>query len=222
MKSILDDPSTQIALNIVMNNLTNGHVGDLEKLVLSTAPLPNSFIDGFISQSVEVKTMMDHAYNALSLWIEEAKKANYFRKHFTDLSRMINSGVQSMARGLVTLHALGEDLNQSPMSIDDLINVGSYHFNKSYLGVLQTSAKDPETGFRLLSNQFSWQNTLLRLFRTKEKLDRGGQCSVVSSEKSDQWSVVSGQKVEGATASELKMLPDSAKNVEAFEPFGTD
>ena len=93
-------------------------------MVLSAAPLPNAFIDGFISQSVEVKTMMDHAYNALSLWIEEAKKANYFHKHFTDLSRMINSGVQSMARGLVTLHALGEDLNQSPMSIKSSIDIG--------------------------------------------------------------------------------------------------
>ena len=222
MISPLDDPSTQIALNIVMNNLTNGHVGDLEKLVLSTAPLPNAFIDGFISQSVEVKTMMDHAYNALSLWIEEAKKANYFHKHFTDLSRMINSGVQSMARGLVTLHALGEDLNQAPMSIDDLINVGSYHFNKSYLGVLQTSAKDPETGFRLLTNQFSWQNTLLRLFRTKEKLEKGAGSLGLGTRGRFQVSGSRCQEVDGRTASEVKVLPDSAKNVEAFEPFGMD
>ena len=67
MISPLDDPNAQIALNIVMNNVAKGHVGDLEKLVLSASPLPNAFIDVLISQSVEVKTMMDHTYNTLSL-----------------------------------------------------------------------------------------------------------------------------------------------------------
>ena len=32
---------------------------------------------------------------------------NYCNKQFTDLSRMINSDVQSMARGLGTLHSRG-------------------------------------------------------------------------------------------------------------------
>ena len=108
-------PGAQMAYQMALNNVSNGHIGELEKLVLSTSPLPNDFIDGFISQSVEVKSMMELTNSTLSVWIEEAKKANYFHKHFTDLSRMINSGVQSMARGLVTLHALGEDLDQSPM-----------------------------------------------------------------------------------------------------------
>ena len=106
MISPLNNPGAHMAYEMALNNVANGHIGELEKLVLSTSPLPNDFIDGYISSPVEVKSMMDQTYTSLSVWIEEAKKANYFHKHFTDLSRMINTGVQSMARGLVTLYAL--------------------------------------------------------------------------------------------------------------------
>ena len=75
---------------------------------------------------------------------QKGEKGELFHAAFPHVSRMINTGVQSMARGLVTLQALGEDLRLAPMSIDDLINVGSYHFNKSYLGVLQTSVEISE------------------------------------------------------------------------------
>ena len=79
-------------------------------------------------------------------------------------------GVTTMGRGLVTLHKRGEDLSAAPMQIEDLISVGSYHFRKSYLGVVQFSAKRPEIGERLLLNQLRWADMLLRLYKTKEKL----------------------------------------------------
>ena len=79
-------------------------------------------------------------------------------------------GVTTMGRGLVTLHNRGEDLSAAPMQIEDLISVGSYHFRKSYLGVVQFSAKRPEIGERLLLNQLRWADMLLRLYKTKEKL----------------------------------------------------
>ena len=76
----------------------------------------------------------------------------------------------TMGRGLVTLYNRGEDLSQAPMQIGDLISVGSYHFRKSYLGVIQTAKSHPEISERLLVNQLSWTNILLRLYKTKEKL----------------------------------------------------
>ena len=79
-------------------------------------------------------------------------------------------GVTTMGRGLVTLHNRVEDLSAAPMQIEDLISVGSYHFRKSYLGVVQFSAKRPEIGERLLLNQLRWADMLLRLYKTKEKL----------------------------------------------------
>ena len=63
--------------------------------------------------------MMNLTNNALQLWVEEAKKASYFTKHFVTLSRMIMNGVATMARGLVTLHMRGEDLDQAPLSIKE-------------------------------------------------------------------------------------------------------
>ena len=82
---------------------------------------------------------MGFAYNSLVTWIDEAKKANYFSKRFTDLSKLVMKGVMTMGRGLVTLHNRGEDLSQAPMQIGELISVSSYHFRKSYLGVIQTA-----------------------------------------------------------------------------------
>ena len=112
-----------------------------------------------------------------------------------------------MARGLVTLHARGEDLSQAPMSIQDLIGVGSYHIRKSYLGVLQTSCKNPEIGERLLINQLSWTNTMLRLFKTKEKLEsESSKCKVQSSDA---------KKIETSSSPELPVGND----VQAFEPL---
>ena len=62
MRSPLNAPGAHIAYEMALNNIANGHIGELEKLVLSTSPLPNDFIDGFISQSVEVKSMMELTY----------------------------------------------------------------------------------------------------------------------------------------------------------------
>ena len=78
MTSIYDDPALRLMRQSALENFANGYVGPMEKEVLSSSPLPNEFIDSYISQSVEVKGMMEHTYVSLNLWIDEAKKANYF------------------------------------------------------------------------------------------------------------------------------------------------
>ena len=170
--SICDNPMGGLLFETALMNLSNGLVTPFDKQVLSYTPLPENFIAPYVSQVVQSRSAMELTYSSLTVWIEEAKKASYFSKHFVTLSKLINNGVVSMARGLATLHACGESLEKVPMSIQDLIMVSSYHIRKSYLGVLQTSAKQPEIGERLLMNQLSWTNTLLRLYKTKEKLDQ--------------------------------------------------
>ena len=208
--ALSDSPMAQMMYRNALLNLSNGAVSEIDKTVLSSAPLPDEFIKPYLSEETDALTVMNLSYNSLSTWIEEAKKANYFSKHFVTLSRMIMSGVATMARGLVTLHARGEDLSQAPMSIQDLIGVGSYHIRKSYLGVLQTSRKNPEIGERLLLNQLSWTNTMLRLFKTKEKLEtESSKCRVQSSNE---------KKIKGSASPELP----GGNDVEAFEPFEND
>ena len=152
-------------------NLSNGIVNPLDKDILSYAPLPDSLIDPYITQEVDPLQTMNLTNNTLKVWVEESKKANYFTTHFVTLSRMIMNGVATMARGLVTLHIRGEDLEQAPLSIQDLISISSYQFRKSYIGVLQTVKSKPEVSERLLMNQLRWNNTLIKLFKTREKLD---------------------------------------------------
>ena len=80
------------------------------------------------------------------------------------------NGVTTMGRGLITLHARGEEPGNVPMSVQDLIGAASYQFRKSHLGVLQTVRSHPEISERLMMNQIGWNNMLMRLFKTKEKL----------------------------------------------------
>ncbi len=161
--------------------LENGHLMPWDKDILASAPLPDSVSDPYTTKEMpDVLESMKLTFNAMSIWVDEAKKVNYFSKRFVQLSRMVMNGVTTMGRGLVTLHARGEDLSQSPMSIQDLLGVASYHFRKSYLGVLQTSRSHPEIGERLLMNQIGWNNMLMRLFKTRDKLAEpvvSGQCS---------------------------------------------
>lgn len=165
---------TNPALNMFFQNalcsLSSGQLNDLDRKVLSNSPLPSAYIEPFAEEKVDAVHAMTCTYNAMTVWIEEAKKANYFTKHFVTLSNLIRNGVAVMGRGLATLHSRGEDLSQAPMSIDDLIGLASYHFKKSYLGVLQTVKSHPEISERLLINQLGWNNTILRLYKTKEKL----------------------------------------------------
>ena len=154
--------------------LENGHLMPWDKDILASAPLPDSVSDPYTTKEMpDVLELMKLTFNAMSIWVDEAKKVNYFSKRFVQLSRMVMNGVTTMGRGLVTLHARGEDLSQSPMSIQDLLGVASYHFRKSYLGVLQTSRSHPEIGERLLMNQIGWNNMLMRLFKTRDKLNSG-------------------------------------------------
>ena len=164
-----------------LNSLYNGAVMPHEREILARAPLPTDIVDPFVSQDVDPLQIMGFAYNSLITWIDEAKKANYFSKKFTDLSKLVMKGVMTMGRGLVALHNRGEDLAQAPMQIGDLISVSSYHFRKSYLGVIQTASSNPEISERLLINQLSWTNMLFRLYKTKDKLEKAvsSQGSVV-------------------------------------------
>ena len=151
-------------------NLYSGIVTPVDRQILADMPLPSDMVDPFASQDVEPLSVMNLTYVSLSGWIAEAKKEKYYSERFISLSKLVMKGVTTMGRGLVTLHQRGEDLSAAPMQIDDLISVGSYHFRKSYLGVVQFSARHPEIGERLLVNQLGWSTTLLRLYKTKEKL----------------------------------------------------
>ncbi len=168
-----DDPMISMMYQDALHSLYAGAVMPHERELLAMAPLPTDIVDPFASQDVDPRQIMGFAYNSLVTWIDEAKKANYFSKHFTDLSKLVLKGVMTMGRGLVTLHNRGEDLTQAPMQIGDLISVASYHFRKSYLGVIQTAKSHPEISERLLLNQLSWTNMLLRLYKTKDKLESG-------------------------------------------------
>ena len=152
-------------------SLYAGAVMPHDREILAMAPLPADVVDPFASQDVDPRQIMGFAYNSLVTWIDEAKKANYFSKRFTDLSKLVMKGVMTMGRGLVSLYNRGEDLSQAPMQIGELISVSSYHFRKSYLGVIQTAKSHPEISERLLINQLSWTNLLLRLYKTRDKLN---------------------------------------------------
>ena len=163
-------------------NLDAGHVDDITRNILSAAPLPAEYTDPFASEDTDPRGVLEMTAKAMTTWVEEARKADYFSKHFVQLSKMIMSGAVTMARGLVSLHNRGEDLSQAPMSIGDLISLGSYQFRKSYLGVLQTAKTYPEISRRLLMNQLGWANTLLRLFKTKERLETPAAVKPAASE----------------------------------------
>ncbi|MBQ6341868.1 MAG: hypothetical protein IJI41_01960 [Anaerolineaceae bacterium] len=198
-------------------NLSNGVVNPLDKEVLSYAPLPESVIDPYITQEVDPLATMNLTNNSLRIWIEESKKTSYFTDHFVTLSRMIMNGVATMARGLVTLHMKGEDLDQAPLSIQDLISISSYQFRKSYIGVLQTVKSKPEVSERLLMNQLRWNNTLIKLFKTKEKLSKSSECRVQSEGLESSETEVQSADLEGSNInvqssnllSDEKALPES-------------
>ena len=170
MSDYLSSPIRQMMYQNMLANLSNGIISPLDKDIMAFTSLPDSVIDPYIKRETDPLQMMNLTNNALQIWVEESKKASYFTKHFVTLSRMIMNGVATMARGLVTLHMRGEDLDQAPLSIQELISISSCQFRKSYLGVLQTVKSHPEISARLLENQLSWNNTLLKLFKTKEKL----------------------------------------------------
>ena len=200
--------------------LENGQLMPWDKDLLSRTPLPSTVIDPFTTKEMpDVLESMKLTFNAMSIWIDEAKKVNYFSKRFVQLSKMVMNGVTTMGRGLVTLHQRGEDLRLSPMSIQDLLGVASYHFRKSYLGVLQTSRSHPEIGERLLMNQIGWNNMLMRLFKTRDKLSESSKSKVQSSNNESLDSRVQSSALEsadnriqesGTKSQEAPVLPDTS------------
>ena len=200
--------------------LENGQLMPWDKDLLSRTPLPSTVIDPFTTKEMpDVLESMKLTFNAMSIWIDEAKKVNYFSKRFVQLSKMVMNGVTTMGRGLVTLHQRGEDLSLSPMSIQDLLGVASYHFRKSYLGVLQTSRSHPEIGERLLMNQIGWNNMLMRLFKTRDKLSESSKSKVQSSNNESLDSRVQSSALEsadnriqdsGTKSQDALVLPDTS------------
>ena len=176
--NLFDDPTMSMMYRDALQSLYNGAVMPWDREILAVAPLPADVVDPFASEKMDPCQVMGFAYNSLVTWIDEAKKANYFSKHFTDLSKLVLKGVTTMGRGLMTLHYRGESLDGAPMQINDLISVASYHFRKSYLGVIQTAKSHPEISERLLLNQLSWTNMLMRLYKTREKLSLGVRSQV--------------------------------------------
>ena len=203
-----DSGTYQMMYMNALIGLENGHLMPWDKDILASSPLPDSVIDPYTTREMpDVLESMKLTFNAMSIWVDEAKKVNYFSKRFVQLSRMVMNGVTTMGRGLVTLHQRGEDLSKSPMSIQDLLGVASYHFRKSYLGVLQTSRSHPEIGQRLLMNQIGWNNMLMRLFKTRDKLAEpvvSGQCSGTGNEEGRM------KKEEIAGEQEIRALPDTS------------
>jgi len=143
-----------------------------EQEMLSQMPLPDCVLTPFLGQETDMKESLRVTAKAVDTWGEEARKANYFTKHYITLSRMILNGVTVLGRGLATLHANGEDLSLAPKSIDELIKIASWHLRLSYIGVMQTVKSYPDVSTRLLNNQLSWASLIFRLFKTKEKLAR--------------------------------------------------
>ena len=166
----MSDFSRKFMKKNALLDLYAGCVTPWDRNILSDMGLPSDVVDPFASQDTDPLSIMNLTFVSLKGWIEDAKKAPYYTERFVDLSKLVMKGVTTMGRGLVTLHKRGEDLSAAPMQIEVLISVGSYHFRKSYLGVVQFSAKRPEIGERLLLNQLRWADMLLRLYKTKEKL----------------------------------------------------
>ena len=234
--------TAQMMYENALNHLSNGIMSPFDQNVLSYTPLPDSVTDPYVTQDVDALQTMNMTNNALNAWIEESKKASYFTKHFVTLSRLIMNGVAAMARGLVTLHLRGQDLEQAPMSIGDLISVSSYQFRKSYLGVLQTVKTRPEISERLLMNQLGWNNTLIKLFKTRDKLSRPApvqktagceiQCSAADAsaladgapESESVHSLSAGSSAAECNVSEIRELPalsepGSYGAIRAFAPY---
>ncbi|MBQ6518073.1 MAG: hypothetical protein IJI14_05090 [Anaerolineaceae bacterium] len=169
----MHSPAYDMFYRNALMGLMNGCLMPWDKDILSDTPLPSSVIEPYMAKEVpDVRESMRLTYETMAVWIDEARKVNYFSKRFVQLSRMIMTGVTTMGRGLVTLHARDEALEGVPMSIQDLIGVASYHFRKSHLGVLQTVRSHPEVSERLLMNQIGWNNMLMRLFKTRDKLNQ--------------------------------------------------
>ena len=152
----MENPMVGIMYQKALFSLYSGTVNPIDREVLSMVPLPQDMVDPFASRDVDPREVMHFTYNALVSWVEEAKKASYFSDYFVKMSRLVMKGVITMTRGLVTLHDRGESPDHVPMSIGDLISLSSYHFRKSYLGVVQCAKSHPEISERLLQNQLTW------------------------------------------------------------------
>ena len=211
-----------------LHDLYAGYVTPLDREILADMPLPSDMVDPFASEVADPLTTMNLTYVSLSGWIAEAKKEKYYSERFASLSKLVMKGVVTMARGLATLHKRGEELTAAPMQIDDLISVGSYHLRKSYLGVVQFSARHPEIGERLLVNQLGWSNTLLRLYKTRDKLASGvrSQVSGVSSNEegktlqNEEGSVQNEEMLNGNSDNSSFLLQNSSlDNVSALPGF---
>ena len=116
-RGLFGDPMGKLMYENALLDLYNGSLWDVDRKIFALAPLPSSLTDTFSSRDTDIYESMKITYRALTAWIEEAKKADYFTRHFLTLSKLILNGVNTMGRCLVTLHARGEDLSAAPMSL---------------------------------------------------------------------------------------------------------
>ena len=85
--NLFDDPTMSMMYRDALQSLYNGTVMPWDREILAVAPLPADVVDPFASEEMDPRQVMGFAYNSLMTWVDEAKKANYFSKHFTDLSK---------------------------------------------------------------------------------------------------------------------------------------
>ena len=76
------DPSMKFMFRNALTDLYAGSVSQIDREVLAYSPLPSDIVESYAAQDVDPVNSMNLTYSAMTAWIEEAKKANYFSKHF--------------------------------------------------------------------------------------------------------------------------------------------
>ena len=169
--------------------LATGMICPTDRQMLSLRYLPDECGQPFEALRTKASEALDHTNSILRLWLERGKRANRFTEEYVKISRKIEKMVTTMGRGLITLHMQGEDLSKAPVSIEDLLDIASFHFNKSCNGAKAAAESNPKVFERLMINQLRWLNMLLRLERTRDKLNEKvipGKMVPVTGGKSEQ------------------------------------
>ncbi len=191
----------------MLEMLSYGHICLPEKEIAALGQLPREEFHG----SRELKRLscletLKLTAESLEKWLPAGTEENRFGIPFINVSRLIMDAVTTMGRGLVTLHMLGEDLSQAPMLIEKLLDIASFHFMKSYEGVKASAGVNPTACTRLFANQLRWQNLILRLYRTKERLEKP-YIPAAAGKKEGQEFQISGEAAHGSLQAETPLRP---------------
>ena len=151
--------------------LATGLFCPTESQMIAFRVLPEEFGQPFEAFRSKASDAIENTNAILQLWLEKDRKANRFAEEYIRISRRIEKMVTTLGRGLITLHMQGEDLSKAPVSIEDLLDIASFHFNKSCNGAKAAAETNPVIFERLMLNQLRWMNMLLRLERTRDRLN---------------------------------------------------